>query len=736
MVNLAPLVTTSGVDFSLGNVGRNTPNGNFIGLIDEVRVSRIARSAVDMMFNTTNPIVPISIYAQPARETNEVGQTASLSVVAFGTEPLAYQWRFNSSPIVGATQSTYSIASARLNDSGDYCVVVTNIISAVTSAVATLTVLAPEPVSLDTQPASQSVTVRQPASFSVTASGTPPLAYQWRLNGAPIAGASQIAWSIPCTQFSDAGSYDVVVTNSVSALTSAMAVLVISEPEPVSLRLAPAGADFLVSWPTSVTALVLQSASNLIPVIQWQPVTNSVVISGSDNTVTLPNLGTQEFFRLLSLVQPIDWSGFTAGPPSDTNAQRVISILRNACKYAMTTWWTNQYAAQDATYYLDLGGTDETHIRSPAMESYGLAVALQTDIYDPALAGVSVTDARNRTIKMVRSLGYCHLVNQAGGWGNDWETALWAGLAGTAGWMLWTNFSATDQEYVRRMVEYEANRFTNYAVPYYMDRSGTIVYPGDTKCEENAWNASVMHLALCMMPTHPNAAPWWSKALELSLSAHARPSDINRTNVYHGRTLASWLNGSNANEDSTVINHNIVHPDYMVAGLCEFQPALVYLLAGRPVPLAGFFNLDQTYGALVDLNFVVGAVPYATGLTNWPPGGFIYVRDVSNEATTNIYYPNGDDWGTMRRMHFATMDATVHAFGLDDLASLPGDLWEAQHDQTVLNMQARFTDGRTYGASSEDTYNLREEWVCCLCAKCFLTKWLVGHGQVRITNAP
>src|ERR1019366_4840221 len=171
-------------------------------------------------------------------------------------------------------------------------------------------------------------------------------------------------------------------------------------------------------------------------VIQWQPVTTAAAIIGSDKTVTLPRLGPQRFFRLLSLTQPIDWSAFTAGLPSDPNSQRVAAILRNACKYALTTWWTNKYAAQDAAYYLDLGGTDETHIRSPAMEAYGLAVALQTGIYDPALTGVSVADARNRTLKMVRSLGYRHLVNQAGSWGNDWQSALWSGLAGTAGWML------------------------------------------------------------------------------------------------------------------------------------------------------------------------------------------------------------------------------------------------------------------------------------------------------------
>src|ERR1035437_10162412 len=228
MANLAPLVTTSGVDFSLGNVGRNTPNGNFVGLIDEVRVSRIARTAADMMFNTTNPIAPVFIYTQPARRTNAVGSPVSLSLVVFGTEPLAYQWRFNNTLISGATQSTYTIASAQLTNSGDYCVVVTNSASAVTSAVATLTVIIPQPVSLDTQPASQTVTLGEPASFSVIAAGSPPVGYQWRFNGAPMAGASQAVWRTPSDPFSDAGSYDVVVTNSLNALTSALAVLVVS----------------------------------------------------------------------------------------------------------------------------------------------------------------------------------------------------------------------------------------------------------------------------------------------------------------------------------------------------------------------------------------------------------------------------------------------------------------------------------------------------------------------------
>jgi len=654
MPNLTPLASGN-IDFAIGNVPRNTPNANWIGRIDEVRISKIARSASDMLFSTTNVI----ILTPPASQTVAAGAALNLGVTASGVRPLFYLWRYNGVPIAGANLSTYSIATAQLAD-----------------------------------------------------------------------------W----------GNYDVVVTNSVSAATSAVAVVNVATTDPVTLRITEAPPDFLLSWPISTVEWTLQSAFSLAPTIFWQNVTNPVVVSGNEKTVIVPDASQQKYFRLhanlppppTNAVFPIDWSLFPAGLPNDTNAQLIIPILRNACEYAMTTWWdtARNYDSQDATNYLWLGGTGESNVRAPAMEAYGLAVALQTGVYDAAQVGVTSSNAMSRTVKMIRSVGYRHLINSPGGWGSVWQSAHWAALTGTAGWLLWTNLAPVDQEYVRRMVEYEANRFTNYFVPYYQNRSGTIVYPGDTKAEENAWNASVLHLAVNMMPGHSNAALWRNKALELTLSTHARPSDINRTNVYHGRTLASWLNGSNANEDSTVINHSIVHPDYMVAGLGEFQPALVYLLGGKPVPLASFFNVDLMYAAMVDLNFVAGTTPYPVGGAIRSPGGYFYMRGGANQPTGDMYFPQGNDWGTMRRIHVATLDCTVRAFGLDGLASIPADQWEIQHNLMVLQMQGRFTDGRTYGASAEDTYSLREEWVCNYAAKSLLTKWLVHQNPVQVSNAP
>jgi|GEM_PF-2370945 len=84
-----------------------------------------------------------AITQQPQSRTNIVGTAASFSVIATGTTPLHYQWWLGSSPLGGATNSTYTIASVQTNHAGNYTVVISNSLGAVTSAVARLTVVLP-----------------------------------------------------------------------------------------------------------------------------------------------------------------------------------------------------------------------------------------------------------------------------------------------------------------------------------------------------------------------------------------------------------------------------------------------------------------------------------------------------------------------------------------------------------------------------------------------------------------
>ena len=105
-------------------------------IIDEVRVS--TNWAI---VTGGNPTFPISIAAQPASRTVEVGDRVAFVVGADGTSP-SYQWRFNGTDIADATNAAYPIASAQTTNAGSYSVVVTNTVNARTSAPAVLTVSA------------------------------------------------------------------------------------------------------------------------------------------------------------------------------------------------------------------------------------------------------------------------------------------------------------------------------------------------------------------------------------------------------------------------------------------------------------------------------------------------------------------------------------------------------------------------------------------------------------------
>jgi endonuclease/exonuclease/phosphatase family metal-dependent hydrolase len=167
-----------------------------------------------------------AITAQPQSLSVTNGATAAFSVTATGTLPLAYQWRFNSADISGATDSTYSRTNAQITDAGSYSVLVTNIAGSVTSVTATLTVN--EPPSINSQPQSQTNFVGQNATFTVAATGAAPLSYQWRFNGADLGAATGTSYTRSNAQLTDAGSYSVVVTNDFGTRTSSTAVLTVN----------------------------------------------------------------------------------------------------------------------------------------------------------------------------------------------------------------------------------------------------------------------------------------------------------------------------------------------------------------------------------------------------------------------------------------------------------------------------------------------------------------------------
>ena len=176
------------------------------------------------------PVAP-SISTQPVNQSVVVGQSATFTVSATGGGTITYQWKKNGTDISGATNSTYTKPATAIGDSGAvYTVVVSNAAGAVTSTEATLTVTA-EAVkpSITGQPYAKPVTAGQTATFTVEATGTSPLRYQWKKNGTDIGDATTSTYTTPVTSLADSGTeYSVVVSNDVGTATSSIASLTVT----------------------------------------------------------------------------------------------------------------------------------------------------------------------------------------------------------------------------------------------------------------------------------------------------------------------------------------------------------------------------------------------------------------------------------------------------------------------------------------------------------------------------
>jgi autotransporter-associated beta strand protein len=128
--NAAPLI--------IGGENRGALQESFIGKIDEVRISKVARSATEMMFAPATVV----INQQPVGEEGvDYGSTGILSVGAGSLTALSYQWWKDSAPLTGATNTTLTFTNATSANAGKYFCVITNLAGyASTSSVASVVV--------------------------------------------------------------------------------------------------------------------------------------------------------------------------------------------------------------------------------------------------------------------------------------------------------------------------------------------------------------------------------------------------------------------------------------------------------------------------------------------------------------------------------------------------------------------------------------------------------------------
>ena len=309
------------------------------------------------------------IVFQPVDVNVASGGTASFTVGARGTPVLNFQWWKDNSVLNGATDPTLIITNTQAPNLGNYFVVVSNAFGVKTSAVVALVISAP-PV-IVSHPTNQTVIAGQTVTFNVSASGSAPLFYRWIFNGVPLAGATSSNLVFTNVQPSRAGTYSVLVSNSVGTAFSSNVTLVVIVPPTVSITASDANAS--ESGPDSGRFTITRNSGNTVPLtvnftisgsagngVDYQAIPTSVVIPAGTNaahvTISPVDDPTVEAAETVTLTLTSSLEYLIGSPNSATvtiadndNVPPVVSITTPANNTFFPRTPTNIFVAATAS---------------------------------------------------------------------------------------------------------------------------------------------------------------------------------------------------------------------------------------------------------------------------------------------------------------------------------------------------------------------------------------------------
>jgi len=170
--------------------------------------------------NVSLAFIEVGLPHVGVQETNialSAGQTLSVLGFASGQTPVTYQWfKSPGSPLAGQTNALLDMPNASTSDSGTYYLTASNALGGAQSANVTVLVTG-FPVGITQGPTNLTVFAQYPAAFSLSATGSPPIFYQWFRNGDAVTGATATNYTIATASPTNNGdTYFCIASNNIS----------------------------------------------------------------------------------------------------------------------------------------------------------------------------------------------------------------------------------------------------------------------------------------------------------------------------------------------------------------------------------------------------------------------------------------------------------------------------------------------------------------------------------------
>jgi hypothetical protein len=150
------------------------------------------------------------------------------------------------------------------------------------------------------EPQSQTTFCGTNVSLAVDASGIPPLVFQWRYNNTIITNATNSTLVLSNLDFTASGIYDAVVTNAFGSVTSAIAAVLVTDPDP-AIGIRRSGTNVVISWKATCQAFMLEERSDFGAGASWVPAQGESSVQASEHTFAAPVNSSIRLYRLRKL---------------------------------------------------------------------------------------------------------------------------------------------------------------------------------------------------------------------------------------------------------------------------------------------------------------------------------------------------------------------------------------------------------------------------------------------------
>ena len=154
-----------------------------------------------------------------------------------------------------------------------------------------------------------------------------------------------------------------------------------------------------------------------------------------------------------------------------------------------------------------------------------------------------------------------------------WESSLWAMSVAYSAFFQWDRLNDKQKGYIYKLLKAECN--------YELERHIPTGYAGDTKAEENGWEADVLAVTLGLFPNDALAPRWFERLREFAINSYSQKDDASDNTVidpeYDKKTVRDLYRGQNLYDDYTLQNHNYFHTSYQNVVIQELGEAALAL---------------------------------------------------------------------------------------------------------------------------------------------------------------